>query len=222
MIIYHGSERIIRNPEYGYGNSSNDYGRGFYCTEDIEIAKEWACKKNTDGFANCYDLDLTGLNVCNLNSDEYTILNWLALLTGNRGYWQRRSIAEDAKNYLQSEFLIDTDVFDIIIGYRADDSYFSFAQDFIMGTISLQKLSRAMKLGKLGEQIVLKSSRAFEQISYRNNETAQASYYYPIKARRDQNAREQYSDLRTNGNRLDDVYILDLMRGRVNIDDLRL
>ena len=222
MIIYHGSEKIIRTPEYGFGNSSNDYGRGFYCTEDIEIAKEWACKKNTDGFANCYDLDINGLNVCDLNSDEYTILNWLALLTKYRGYWQRRSIAEDAKDYLQSEFLIDTDVFDIIIGYRADDSYFSFAQDFIMGTISLQKLSRAMKLGKLGEQIVLKSSRAFERISYNSNESAPASHYYPMKVRRDLAAREQYMDLRTNGSRLDEVYILDLMRGRVNIDDLRI
>ena len=78
-----------------------------------------------------------------------------------------------------------------------------------MGTISLQKLSRAMKLGKLGEQIVLKSSRAFERISYKSSEPAPASHYYPMKVHRDLAAREQYMDLRTNGSRLDDIYILD-------------
>ena len=31
------------------------------------------------------------------------------------------------------------------------------------GVISLQKLSEAMQLGKLGEQIVLKSPQAFEK-----------------------------------------------------------
>ena len=55
-------------------------------------------------------------------------------------------------------FLLDISEYDVIIGYRADDSYFSFAQDFVAGVISLQKLSEAMQLGKLGEQIVLKKS----------------------------------------------------------------
>ncbi len=29
---------------FGFGSSTNDYGQGFYCIEDIELAKEWACK----------------------------------------------------------------------------------------------------------------------------------------------------------------------------------
>ena len=48
MIIklYHGSENIIDVPTYGKGARHNDYGKGFYCTEDIELAKEWACAKH--------------------------------------------------------------------------------------------------------------------------------------------------------------------------------
>jgi hypothetical protein len=30
MVLYHGSEKIIDVPEFGKGNSHNDYGRGFY------------------------------------------------------------------------------------------------------------------------------------------------------------------------------------------------
>lgn len=45
LRLYHGSENIIEVPEYGKGMRNNDYGRGFYCTEDIELAREWACAK---------------------------------------------------------------------------------------------------------------------------------------------------------------------------------
>ena len=47
-ILYHGSEYLIENPQFGKGSLHNDYGRGFYCTENIELAKEWACGKQTN------------------------------------------------------------------------------------------------------------------------------------------------------------------------------
>ena len=68
--------------------------------------------------------------------------------------------------YLLSFFLPDISKYDFLIGYRADDSYFSFAQDFVAGAISYRQLGEAMRLGKLGEQIVLMSKRAFERIKY--------------------------------------------------------
>ncbi|MBR2627880.1 MAG: DUF3990 domain-containing protein, partial [Peptococcaceae bacterium] len=40
-----------------------------------------------------------------------------------------------------------------MIGYRADDSYFSFANAFLNNTLSLRQLEKAMMLGKHGEQV---------------------------------------------------------------------
>lgn len=151
-IIYHGSDHIILKPEYGKENFSNDYGRGFYCTESIMLAKEWACAKNTDGYANQYRLHMDQLSLLNLNESKYHILNWLAVLTHYRSYWQQKSIAEEAKEYLQKHFFVDISQYDVVTGYRADDSYFSFAQDFIMGVISLTQLEEAMHPGKLGSK----------------------------------------------------------------------
>lgn len=54
--LYHGSEKIISKPIYNYGKQDNDYGQGFYCTKEIELAKEWACQKDKDGFVNSYSL----------------------------------------------------------------------------------------------------------------------------------------------------------------------
>ena len=49
-ILYHGSTEIVKNPLYGNGKMYNDYGQGFYCTEEIELAKEWACTEDSDDY----------------------------------------------------------------------------------------------------------------------------------------------------------------------------
>ena len=222
MIVFHGSEHIVEKPVFHGGKKSNDYGYGFYTTESLDLAKEWACAKNTDGYANRYELNMEGLSVLNLNSPEYSILNWLAVLTHYRSYWQNGSIAEEAKKYLQKHFFVDPAEYDIIIGYRADDSYFSFAQDFVAGTISLQKLSEAMKLGKLGEQIVLKSERAYTQIHFQGADFAEAQRWYDKKSVRDREARRAYRRSKGTADGIADLYMLDIMREGITNGDSRL
>lgn len=222
MIVYHGSSHIINTPVYNGSKRTNDYGYGFYTTEDKELAKEWACSDEQDGYANKYELDITGLTVLNLNSPEYNILNWLAILVRYRSYWQKGSIAEEAKEYLQKNFFIDPESFDVIIGYRADDSYFSFAQDFITGTISLSKLSEAMTLGKLGEQIVLKSKKSFEQISFIEAELADAAIYYDKKVSRNIEARRAYRSSKRTIDGINELFMLDIMREEIKNGDPRL
>lgn len=222
LILYHGSENIVETPEYGKGAKQNDYGRGFYCTENIELAKEWACAKQKNGYVNKYEIDLSELKVLNLNDPEYNILNWLALLAANRTYWQNGSIAEQAKNYIKENFLLDISEYDVIIGYRADDSYFSFAQDFVSGVISLQKLSEAMRLGKLGEQIVLKSRKAFEEIRFAGYESVDAEEYYIKKKEREREARREYRRSKKSKADVNDLFILDIMREEIKNGDARL
>ena len=222
MILYHGSEKIIDVPVFGKGSIHNDYGRGFYCTENEELAKEWACSNNNDGFANRYEFDMEGLNVLYLNSKQYNLLNWLAVLTKHRTYWENSTISETAKKYLAENFMIDTSPYDVIIGYRADDSYFSFAQDFVAGTISYRQLGEAMRLGKLGEQIVLTSKRAFERIKYISSNPADASVYYKKKKERDHIARKEYRQTKSEAVLPDELFMIDIMRGGMKQDDKRL
>lgn len=63
MVLYHGSDHIIEVPVYNGSKRTNDYGYGFYTTESIELAKEWACADNRDGFANCYECYVRNLMV---------------------------------------------------------------------------------------------------------------------------------------------------------------
>lgn len=222
IIIYHGSEKIIEQPAFGAGSQRNDYGRGFYCTESEELAKEWACSKNNNGFANKYELDTDGLSMLNLNSKEYNILNWLAVLTSNRTYWENSAISETAKDYLRQNFMVDTSGYDIITGYRADDSYFSFAQDFVSGAISYQKLSEAMRLGKLGEQIVLMSKKAFDSVKFIDAIPAESNIYFPKKNQRDRAARKEYRQRKKQTADVSELYIIDIMREEIKQNDPRL
>lgn len=56
--IYHGSVNKIEKPVFGEGKTHNDYGRGFYCTEHAELAKEWACSAYSDSYANHCQLEM--------------------------------------------------------------------------------------------------------------------------------------------------------------------
>ena len=220
--IYHGSENIIKNPIYGYGKKYNDYGIGFYCTESIEMAKEWGVGADHNGYANIYDLNMDGLNVVNLNDQEYCMLHWLSVLLQNREFEISSVLASEAKEYLTTHFLPDYSSADIIIGYRADDSYFSFAQDFLNGTISYRQLSAAMRLGKLGQQIVLKSEKAFSQLTFADAEIAKADECFTKKQFRDKSARNEYFNVERNKRQRGDLYITQILDEEMKADDERL
>lgn len=220
--LYHGSSKIIEKPIYGYGKTYNDYGLGFYCTDIPEMAKEWAVSKDHDGYANCYELDCTGLQILDLNAPNFCILHWLSILLQNREFDIPSPLALEAKEYLLTHFSIDYENYDAIIGYRADDSYFSFAQDFLNGTISYRQLNNAMHLGKLGLQFVLKSKTAFDQIHFVNGEIAQSNEWYIKKIMRDKTARREYFSAERNKRQRGDLYITQIMDEEMIPDDPRL
>lgn len=223
FVIYHGSQQIVEVPKFGIGKTYNDYGQGFYCTENIELAKEWACPVKNDGYANKYILHLDGMNVMHLTNGQFNILNWLAILLSNRKFDITSPVGNSAREFILSRFMPDTTNVDVMIGYRADDSYFSFAEDFVNNTISLRDLNRAMQLGALGEQIVLLSERSFKQIEFANYEIADYREYYYKRAERDQNARASYANQKKNLQQLmNDIFILDIIREDMKHDDPRL
>ena len=220
--LYHGSPNIIEKPIYGYGKAYNDYGLGFYCTDSLQMAKEWGVGKDKDGFANCYELECDGLQILDLNTADYCILHWLTILLKNREFDIPSGLALEAKEYLLENFSVDYENYDAIIGYRADDSYFSFAQDFINGTISYRQLNNAIHLGKLGQQFVLKSKTAFDRIQFTGSEIAERSEWYAKKMQRDKTARREYFSAERNRRERGDLYITQIIDEEMTSDDARL
>ena len=195
--ILHGTDHIIEVPDIDKGNEKNDYGKGFYCTRIPEMAKEWAGK--------------------------HTVLNWIAILLEHRTLSLDSEIAIDAKDYIIEHFSIDTSEYDIIIGYRADDSYFRYAESFVENGLSLRSLNKALHLGKLGEQIVLISKKAYNQIKFIDAEPVDKTIYYPKFIDRDTKAREAYkNDIRKTKSYRDDIFVMDILREEIRSDDPRI
>ena len=190
--LYHGSKERIVKPLFGAGKRGNDYGRGFYCTESEELAMEWAVGMDHDGWASVYSMKDDGLNVLDLNSEPYCLLHWLAVLLENRQFETEYGLPSEAKEYLTTRFAVPYRSADVIVGYRADDSYFTFAQDFISGAISYSQLASAMRLGRLGNQYVIKSRKAFGRIKHLESHPASRSDWLERKNERDRAARQEY------------------------------
>ena len=219
-VIYHGSQFIIQKPIFGYGKAYNDYGLGFYCTFDVELAKEWAVSESSSGYANKYEIETDDLKILNLN--EYSPLHWLAILLDNRTFNANSPLAIEAKEYIKEHFLLNYKSYDIIIGYRADDSYFAFARDFVSGSISYQQLINAMKLGDLGQQFVLISKKAFELIHFIEAIDASKEVYFESKIRRDLAARHKYNSTRLMRRNKNDLYITNIVDEEIKENDPRL
>lgn len=205
ITLYHGSEKIIETPEYGIGKKYNDYGKGFYCTMNIELAKEWACQNNNDGYVNKYELCIDSMNILDLTKKDFSILHWINILSENRNVDSIEN--KRGLDFLHKNFHIDTSNCDLIIGYRADDSYFAYTRDFINNAISLESLKKAVNLGGLGLQVMLKSKKAFSSIEYKGVENVNKEEYYRKYSERDITARAYYRNVIRNEN-LNDSFIL--------------
>ena len=200
--IYHGSAKIIEQPQYGADRKDNDYGLGFYCTEDIELAKEWASSDERGGFVNCYEVEEDGMCFLDLrqipeesgsySAQERMILQWMALLVDNRAIRLGSPVERRGKEYLVSRFLPDISKYDCLIGYRADDSYFSYARAFLSNTLTIGQLSAAMRLGNLGLQYVIRSPRMFDRIRFLEAVPVDGGVYFPKRMQRDQSARKEF------------------------------
>lgn len=163
IILYHGTPDEVVNPVYGGGQDKHDYGRGFYLTEDIELAKEWAvCRPSQqNGWVHKYELDCTDLKI--FDFQKKNVLSWLAELMKHRD-------AADTKRYrmLAAKFIekygIDVSSYDVIKGWRADASYFYIAKEFVRDNIDVEILEELLSLGGLGIQYCLKSELAFSNL----------------------------------------------------------
>ena len=160
------------------------------------------------------------MNILNLNSPEYTILNWIAVLVEHRIFSIKTPVARRAKRYLIDNFGINVNAYDLITGYRADDSYFDYAESFLNNGISVEQLAKAMRLGKLGEQIVLKSQFAFSRIKFEGFEVAEKEEFYVLRKSRDDEANQLYLEMLEEES--DGLYIQDIIRGGITNDDPRI
>ena len=196
LVLYHGSPNKEFTPVYGLGEDKHDYGRGFYLTADVELAKEWAvCSPDaSNGWVHMYELDMAGLKI--LDFKDYDVLAWLAELMKHRD-------ASDSKRYktlaakFVSKYGIDSASYDVIKGWRADASYFYIAREFVRDNVDMDILEELLSLGGLGIQYCIKSEKAYQHLrEYRSGlMTVPYAEFNKKYSDRDIEARQKMRDL---------------------------
>lgn len=212
ITLYHGSERKMKKPIFGYGEVHNDYGLGFYTTTSIEMAKEWANRKTHNGFVNKYRFDGRGLIVYDLR--EKDVLCWIAVLMHHRQIEPSvRELYQRRFDFLEKRFYpSDIEEADVIIGYRADDVYFKFPMFFLQNELSVERLEEIYKLGNLGSQIVLRSESAFAKVRYVGCLEAEPLYFDRYHSRKNA-ADQRFEEIRIEEiNNASNTKIEDLMK----------
>ena len=183
--LYHGSSEPEFTPTFGVGRNTHDYGSGFYTTLSLELAREWATSmNNADGYVHKYLLDTSELSILNLNAlleaqdtgsinDTHLLcgqgryhkeLTWLAILAKHRFTAQSKRYAINKDKLINAYYDKAIEDFDVIIGYRADDSYFKFAKAVIAEDADVDLLGELLHAGNLGHQVFIKSEKAFSKL----------------------------------------------------------
>ena len=196
ITLFHGTPDKIVKPSYGKGEDKHDYGRGFYLTEDPDLAKEWAvCRPNeTNGFVHQYEFDTDGLKI--LDFQDKGVLAWLAELMKHRDAADSKRYRMLAKKFIE-KYGVNTEEYDVIKGWRANASYFYIAKEFVKDNIDMDILEELLSLGGLGIQYCIKSELAYSKLNEVEGSLQTVSYaeFNEKYNQRDISARQKMREL---------------------------
>ena len=160
LTFYHGSAVESVTPTFGLGDERHDYGRGFYLSDDLSLAKEWAvCRPDAqNGWVHAFRIVDRGLSV--MDFQELGVLAWMAELMKHREAGKSRRFNMLTQKFI-AKYGVDSSGYDVIRGWRANASYFYIVTEFVHDEIDVDILEELLMLGGLGIQYCIKSSRAF-------------------------------------------------------------
>ena len=196
LILFHGTPDRIVVPTFGKGEEKHDYGQGFYLSESIDLAKEWAvCRPNEErGWVHKYELETDDLRI--LDFQEKGVLPWLAELMKHRDAADSKRYRMLARKFIE-KYGIDTESYDVIRGWRANASYFYIAKEFVRDNIDMDILEELLSLGGLGIQYCIKTERAYSGLNEVEEDLLEVPYaeFNEKYNQRDLTARQKMREL---------------------------
>jgi len=157
MILYHGSNVIVKEPIILQPNRFLDFGPGFYTTTNLEQAKVFAGKvlarkKDGESIVSVYELDETALGEIRVLSFDAANERWLDFVSANRN-----GNVTDLK-------------YDLISGPVADDDIFRTFILYSNGLLTKEQTLEALKVKKLFNQYVFSSRKALSFLHFLGTE----------------------------------------------------
>lgn len=148
MIIYHGSNMVVKEPEIITSGFYKDFGYGFYCTNIKKQAIKWALTKSKKHVINFYEYDENNeLNILKFAEMNEEWLDFIALCrNGQKHNW------------------------DIVEGPMADDTVWDYVEDYLDGNISRTAFWELVKFKHPTHQIVFCNDVSLKCITFKEGE----------------------------------------------------
>ena len=150
MIVYHGSNVIVKHPDTEHSFRSLDFGKGFYATTVKEQAERWARRKadiyGADrAIVTVYDMaeDMDGL-ICKSFGEDLT--EWIDFVCRCR---------DEEKDYLE---------YDVIKGKVANDKVFRVVDMYQSGIWDKERALEEIKVYPDYDQIAFISQKAINHL----------------------------------------------------------
>lgn len=141
MILYHGSNAKIEQPNILFSRLNVDFGKGFYTTPIMEQAQNWCQKfkrRGEDGILNQYLFEESVLDRLNVLKFSSYSEEWLDFILACRTF-------QDDSNY------------DIVIGGVANDRVFNTIELYFDGLIDKKETLKRLKFEKPNLQICFRT-----------------------------------------------------------------
>ena len=152
MILYHGSNTIVKNPELVEQNRFLDFGYGFYTTTNKEQAENFAKKvtvrRGGNPVVNVYEFDdkaETDLNIKRFSAPDE---EWLDFVSAHRNG------------------TYDGEKYDVIIGAVANDDVYRTLQVYSSGLLTKEQALEALKVKKLFNQYVFATEKSLAFLKF--------------------------------------------------------
>jgi len=159
MLLYHGSNTVVTEPEIRRSVRGLDFGEGFYLSASEEQGQKFGLivrnravkyRKEPVGIAtvSVFEFDDKGFDALFIRAFPKADGDWLAFIHENR----RKVYA--GENY------------DLCIGPTANDDVFATIQLFESGVLDFEGALHALKAYKLQDQYCFKTQKALGYLRY--------------------------------------------------------
>lgn len=163
MKLYHGTNSFFERPDLSRCRPFKDFGKGFYLTPDLAVAKRMAerCVERSDGqgapkYVYVYDFDDSDLSDLNVRHFAPKVDEGFAkFVMANR---QARTTATDHNR---------DNRYDVVIGPIADDRMGVLFRRFEDGEITLDFLTKELTFKRLALQYSFHTNKALLKLFLR-------------------------------------------------------
>lgn len=154
MLLYHGSNIVVSNPQIIESDRRLDFGKGFYLTSSFEQASRWAeltVKRRGAGnpVVSVFEFDESQLSNLKVLHFTQAQKEWLEYVTLNR------------KNQE-----IPNDDYDIVIGPVANDRTMPVISLYFAGIYDIEETLKRLMPQKLHDQYTFRTEAALRTLKF--------------------------------------------------------